>query len=113
MKTASAKAKGRRLQDYVRNKIREIFNLGEGDVDSQIMGVSGCDIRLSPKAIEVFPYAIECKNTEKVSLWNFWKQCLSNAGTLTPLLFIKKNNQEPLVVMKAEDFFSLIKNKRE
>lgn len=109
--TASRKAKGRRLQDCIRDRLREIFNLGEGDIDSQIMGMNGLDIRLSPKAQEVFPYGIEAKNTERVSLRTFWQQCVSNASRLEPLLFLKSNRQETLVVMKAEHFFNLIEER--
>ncbi len=52
MKTSSAKAKGRRLQQTVRDKILSLFPTLELDVDvrSAIMGETGEDIKLSKKA---------------------------------------------------------------
>ena len=63
MKTASKKAKGRKLQDFVRDKLRGLFNnLEEDDIKSAIMGESGEDIKLSPAARKLIPYSFECKN---------------------------------------------------
>ena len=52
MKTSSAKAKGRKLQDLVRDKLLEKFKnyLEEDDIKSAIMGETGEDIKLSPAA---------------------------------------------------------------
>ena len=57
MKTKSAKAKGRNLQNYVRDKLRKIFveewtkvpRLEDDDIKSQTMGMGGEDIVLSPQ----------------------------------------------------------------
>ena len=60
MKIKSAKAKGRALQNLVRDKLRDIFvytnkipRLHEDDIKSQTMGMTGEDIILSPKAREM------------------------------------------------------------
>lgn len=66
IKTRSAKNKGKNLQNHVRDKILERFPwLQEGDVGSQIMGVSGVDVTLSPLGRETLPLSIECKKTKK------------------------------------------------
>ena len=107
---SSRKQKGRVLQQWVRDKILELFqSLEPDDVKSTSSGASGEDVQLSPAARKLFPYGVECKNTERVSFWNYWKQCVSNSGKHYPLLVIKRNRQEPLVVITAEHFFNLIK----
>ena len=67
MKTRSAKNKGKRLQNSVRDILLETFTqLEEDDIKSTTMGESGEDIQLSPAARKLIPYAIECKNQEKM-----------------------------------------------
>lgn len=107
---ASRKAKGRALQNKVRDIILEKYqNLEEDDVRSAPMGVNGTDIQLSPKAKKMFPYSVECKNTEKLNIYKAWEQATSNVDKNTkPLLVIKKNRKKPLVVLDLEDFINLI-----
>ena len=51
--TKSVKAKGRRLQNLVRDLLRSAFSfLHEDDIKSQTMGMGGEDIVLSPLARE-------------------------------------------------------------
>jgi hypothetical protein len=65
MKTASAKAKGRLLQQHIVKTILDAFeNLEPDDVVSRPMGSPGVDVMLSPKAQRVFPVSIESKNTK-------------------------------------------------
>lgn len=110
MKPASAKNKGRMLQKWVRDTILRAFPvLSSDDVRSTSMGASGEDILLSSLAKSLFPYAVECKNVESLNVWAAFSQCQANASSsTTPLLFIKKNKKNPLVVMPADIFFSLI-----
>jgi hypothetical protein len=62
MKTRSAKNKGKRLQNDVRDLILETFTeLEPDDVRSTTMGDSGEDILLSPAARKLFPFATEKK----------------------------------------------------
>jgi hypothetical protein len=110
MKTQSAKAKGRRLQQWVRDKINAHFTFKDGDVSSRSMGAGGTDLILSPNAMVYFPYAIECKNTEKLNLWGAWEQAQANSTKeAKPLLVIARNRQAPLVVVDAETFIALHK----
>ncbi len=56
MKPRSAKNKGKRLQNAVRDMILENFTqLEPDDVVSTLMGDSGTDIKLSPAARKLFP----------------------------------------------------------
>lgn len=107
---ASRKAKARRLQQYVRDLILGYFlDLDPGDVESTSMGVSGPDIKLSPKALKKFPYDVECKNDENKSIWAAWKQLQDRKKvTLTPMLIMKKNHHEELAVLRVKDLFTIL-----
>ena len=61
MKSRSAKAKGRRLQQKVRDLLLEKFSeeLEPDDIRSAIMGESGEDLKLSPAARKLIPYSFE------------------------------------------------------
>ena len=62
MKTSSAKAKGRRLQQQVRTQLIEELDIHPEDIESRPMGSQGEDLIMSRAAREAFPYSIECKN---------------------------------------------------
>jgi len=106
MKTQSAKSKGRKLQQWVRDMIRDACNLRQDDVQSRSMGASGEDIMLSPHARSVFPYSVECKNQERISIWKAYEQAETNAGNHEPLLIIKRNKSKPLAVVDAYHFIN-------
>lgn len=111
MKTKSAKAKGRKLQQWVRDKILNLFGdkITEHDVKSTTMGESGLDVQLSGKAREVFPYAAECKNVEAINIWKCYEQSEYNAQGLEPIVVFKKNHKKPLVAVDAEHFFNVVR----
>lgn len=110
MKISSAKQKGRSLQKTVAWHLQLIFHLSENDVRSTPMGTSGSDVMLSDKALEVFPYDIECKNQERLNVWESYLQSTVRAKEkkgLEPLLVIKKNHHKPLAVVDLEHFLWL------
>lgn len=113
MKPRSAKAKGRKLQTEVKQLILDAFPLlEEDDVKPAIMGESGEDIKLSPAARKLFPYSVECKNTEKLNIWSALEQAETNTKDgLNPIVFFRRNRSKTYVVMEAEHFLSLVKNK--
>ena len=109
MKTSSCKEKGRRLQQYVRDKILENNpSLEPDDVTSRSMGCSGSDILLSPKAQSLFGFDVECKNVEKLNVHEALKQCESNSKKNTPLLIFKKNHSKVYAVLALDDLFKLL-----
>ena len=92
MKPQSAKAKGRKLQQWVRDLILESFpSLEADDVRSTSMGAGGEDVQLSPAARRLFPYSVECKSVEKLNVWGAYEQAEANSGEHEPLLIMKKN----------------------
>ena len=110
MRSRSRKNKGKRLQNKVRDILLEAFqDLEQDDIRSAIMGESGEDIKLSPAARKLIPYSIECKNQESLNVWKSYEQAQSNSGDYEPVVFIKRNNQKPLVVVDANYFINLHK----
>ena len=109
MKTRSAKNKGKRLQNNVRDLILEKFKqLEEDDVRSITMGDSGEDILLSPAARKLFPFSVECKNQEKLNIWSSLEQTETNAGKHTPLLIFKRNRSKTYAVLQLDDLMEML-----
>jgi len=110
MKPRSAKNKGKRLQNTVRDLILEKFNskLEPDDVRSITMGESGEDILLSPAARRVFPFSIECKSQEKLSIWSSLEQAEDNSGDHTPLLIFKRNRSKTYAVLEFDELLKLL-----
>lgn len=114
MKTSSCKAKSRRLQDFVVEKLYDTFkDLEDGDIKSAIMGETGMDIKLSPKGKKIIPFGIECKNQEKLNIWSSMEQCEKNTKDLTPLLIFKRNRSKVYVCLEFDDFINIIKIKKD
>lgn len=109
IKTSSAKAKGRNLQKWVREKLIEELNIHPEDIESRSMGAGGEDLIMARAAREKFPHSIECKNVEKLNVWEAYEQAKTNAGNYEPIVVMKKNHKKPLVVVDAEYFINLFK----
>ena len=109
VKTQSAKAKGRRFQQWVRDQLIEILDVHPEDVESRSMGSGGEDLIMARAARSKFPYSIECKNQESVNVWKSYAQAKGNAGEYEPLVVLKRNNTKPLVLLDAEYFIALHK----
>ena len=109
MKTRSAKNKGKRLQNDVRDLILETFKeLEPDDVRSTTMGDSGEDVLLSPAARKLFPFSVECKNQEKLNIWSSLEQTETNAGKHTPLLIFKRNRSKTYAVLQLDDLMEML-----
>lgn len=107
MKTQSAKAKGRRLQQEFRKLLIEELDIHPEDIESRSMGAGGEDLIMARAAREKFPYSIECKNVEKLNVWDAYDQASSNKGNYEPIVVMRKNNKKALVVVDAEYFVRL------
>jgi len=109
MKPRSAKNKGKRLQNKIRDLILEKFDILEpDDVRSITMGDSGEDILLSPAARKLFPFSVECKNQEKLNIWSALQQAESNAGKHIPLLVFKRNRSKTYAVLEFDKLLELL-----
>lgn len=110
MKPSSAKQKGRKHQQWVRDKLLEFApELQKDDIKSTSMGAGGEDVQLSPAARKVYPWQIECKSRAKIAVYTDYQQAAAH-GTHEPVLVIKQNMCKPLVVVDAEYFFRNFKN---
>ena len=109
MKTQSAKAKGRKLQQWVRDQIIEQLEVHPEDIESRSMGAGGEDLIMARAARERFPFSVECKNVEKLNVWDAYEQAKSNSNDYEPIVIMKKNQKKPLVVVDADFFISLFK----
>ena len=110
MKTSSAKAKGRRLQQWVRDHLIEQLDVHPEDIESRSMGAGGEDLILARAAREKFPYSIECKNQESINIWKAYEQAQENSKNYEPIVIIKRNNTKPLVLVDADFFMNLHKD---
>lgn len=113
MKPQSAKAKGRKFQQQVRDAILEAFpQLEPDDVRSTSMGASGEDILLSPRGRELFNFTVECKSLAKFVGYKYYDQSAIRVTgqTNVPIVCIKQNGREPLVILSLKDFMEIVKN---
>lgn len=107
MNVRSAKNKGVRLQNWVKEMLRAKYKneLEDDDILSATMGQTGADIILSPAARKLIPFSIECKNQEKYGgIYNIMAQAASQDKGM-PLGVLKMNRKDPLVVIDARYFF--------
>ncbi len=110
MKVSSAKAKGRGLQQRVRDIFRYMFKdkLEDGDIESRQMGGSGTDLVLSPLAMKHIPFDFECKNTESISIYSVIDQVKANTkkGRI-PFIVFKKNGLEMWCSLPFDEFMKI------
>jgi hypothetical protein len=119
LKISSRKAKGRDLQEEIGKKIAQLLDLEYGkdsDVCSREMGQSGSDIRLSPRAKEIFNFDIECKNHQKWNIPAAIKQIKSRCENNNWFLFFKRTSRKKderiptIAILDVELFFQLLEN---
>ena len=114
MKTSSKKSKGRRLQNYVRDNLLEAFNsLEEDDVKVAIMGENGEDIKLSPAAKKKIGYSFECKNVERLNIWQAIEQSEANCEDRTPVVVFKRNRSKTYLTIEFDNFIDIIRERND
>ena len=109
MKTSSAKQKGRKLQQWMRDLLIQKLGVHPEDIESRSMGSQGEDLIMARAAREKFPLSIECKNQESVNVWKSYQQAAENSGEYEPIVVIKRNQSKPLVIIDAEYFVAMFK----
>lgn len=106
MKASSAKAKGRALVKMFAEGLSTALGINMDEFTITPSGVNGEDLVPSPYARKIFPYSVEAKSRARIALYEWMKQAEGHGHE--PLLVIKQNRSEPLVVMKQETFYKLI-----
>ena len=110
----SAKAKGRRLQNFLRDELKKAFPaLRDDDIKSQTMGMCGEDIVLSPAAQDAIGYSFECKNKERLDLWASLEQAEDNCNGREPILVFKRNRSKTYVALDVNHFLELISDRQQ
>lgn len=111
MRTSSCKAKGRKHQQDVCKRLLEVANgLEPDDIRSASMGAPGEDILFSPAARRQFPFSIECKNVEKLSVWAAIDQARANTPeNTTSMVVFTRNHETPQIALPFEKFLEIYK----
>lgn len=111
---ASRKAKGRKLQQWLAQKISDLTGIPCGKdelIESREMGQAGVDIKLIGEAKEKFPFSIECKRQESWSVPAFIKQAKQNNMPDTDwLLVMKRSREDAVICMDANAFMRLMEH---
>ena len=111
----SAKAKGRRFQQWVRDRLYQTFpcfRRWRCEINKQRRWWGRYfTIALGRR---LFPYSVECKNNKANAIYKVMDQAISNCPQgITPLGMVKADKRKPLAVVDADHFFELVKKHNE
>ena len=73
-----------------------------------VMGESGEDIILSPAARDLIPFSFECKNQERLNIWESLSQSEENSGDYIPAVVFKRNRSNTYIALDLEEFLKII-----
>ena len=105
----SSQQKGKRFELSIANKLKELFKIKVSRTPlSGGMDFKGDIICIDDNSI-ISEFSFECKNQEKLSIWDSLKQAEENSGGHTPLLVFKRNRSKTYAVIDFEKFLELIK----
>lgn len=103
MKPKSAQQKGKRLE----NKFASMWRSKTGDFAIRTPG-SGNGEKFTEDVYNKY-YSVECKNQEKVNLWQWWNQTVAEKHLAKPPVLVISGNFRPILVcMAADDWFDLL-----
>jgi hypothetical protein len=105
---ASKKQKGTRLEKEVAKRINEV--LREYGVNAKRMPMSGAIEGFKSDIFVNLPVSIECKNSEKWNVPEYWEQAEGQAGLgKMPILIMSRNYcNDPLAVIRFEDLLTFM-----
>lgn len=110
--TRSAKAKGRKGQQEIRDAILKTFpHLDPDDVRSTAMGQQGEDIQLSPLARKSLPISIEVKRRKDFATLYGYQDQAKQEGYYEPVVFLRGDRRPWLVVVNIEHYLELVECK--
>ena len=72
------------------------------------MGESGEDIILSPAARDLIPFSFECKNQERLNIWESLSQAEENSSKHIAALVFKRNRTKTYITLELEEFLKII-----
>ena len=111
MKTSSAKAKGRKACKEAKALILSyVPELKDADIQVTSSGATGRDLKFSPLASKLLPLAIECKNQERLNIWDALTQAEDNSTPdEVPVVVFRRNGAQLHVALGFEQFLALLK----
>lgn len=112
MKHRSGKAKGKRFEDEIVKDLRFIFGCSDDEIRRNPASCVGSDVVIAENVSERAPFSIECKNREKIAIWETIRQAEDNArkeGRL-PLIVFKRNRSRKYAVVNWETLLFLFKH---
>lgn len=117
MKARSAKAKGRRAVEELREALLQAApDLHPDDIQVKTTSAPGEDLWLSPKARGIYPWVWEVKNVERLNIWEALSQAESHRGEgLNPFpaaLAFKRNRSELYIAVRLTDWLREGKTRR-
>ena len=77
------------------------------------MGESGEDIKLSPAARRKIPYSFECKNTERLQIWQAIEQAEGNCNDRVPIVVFKRNRSKTYLTIELDNLIDKIRENNE
>lgn len=115
IKISSRKSKGRGLQQFVCSEVSELLGIpydqsdDESLIRSREMGQAGVDVVLRGDAQKRFPFNVECKCTESLSLTEVVQQAEANTKEPYNWLIVHKRKalSQPVVILNWSTFRSL------
>lgn len=115
LKPSSAKGKGRNFQYWVCERLADLLGIefvqsdDECPIHSREMGQHNVDIVLRGVASKAFPYDIECKAQETLSIPDWISQAKTNTkeGRDWMLIVKKQSVGEPFVILDFDRFLEL------
>ena len=110
MKAAGKKEKGSRLE----RKVAELIRAKGLDKKASRMPLSGAMKHLPADIYTSLPIHIECKNQERIKLYEWWDLTRSKAMMpKEPVLIVKSNNRPILAVITIEYLLNLLKTEQD
>lgn len=102
MKASGKRLKGKRLELAFSKLLRKI------DKKAKRMPLSGADWAFRGDIYTQLPFHFECKNQEKIRIWEWWEQCEADCHMKTPVLVYTSNNRPIMITMRADDFIAIL-----
>ena len=65
------------------------------------------------QVVNYSPFTTECKNQERLNIWESLEQAESNAGQHIPLVVFKRNRSKTYISMEINDLMRLLSEKQQ
>ena len=111
IRPASAKAKGRKFQQELRQDLINVLGLSPTDIRSQPMGAPGVDLILGDQSKKKFPFSVEAKNRKsfKELLVSFQQAEYNTEDGTEPLLVLRTDYMKPVAVVDWLYFLEMVR----